>query len=180
MSVRFGARRPSSPEAVRPYFLSRAIRQALIRAPRFGPAVLIYTPNRPSDALSLPATPIPSHTLPIPHTLIPPNRPYCSLSDRAPRFTYPEASTRVLYAVLVCYTTTALNSPYFETSCENAVCSTDFLSLPHAVRPHTSFYPPRRLCTRFIRRPSLLHYDGSKLAVFLNVVRKCTMFDRPP
>lgn len=40
------------------------------------------------------------------------------------------------------------------------------------VRPRTSFYPPRRLCTRFIRRPSLPHYDGSKRVIFLNVVRK--------
>lgn len=46
------------------------------------------------------------------------------------------------------------------------------------VRPRASFYPPRRLCTRFIRRPSLPHYDGSKHVILLNVVQNSTMFDR--
>lgn len=134
------AGRPSSPEAVRPYFRSRAIRQALIRAPCFGPAV----------RRSAPSTRRP-FSLPSPHAVLSalrpltPNRPSGSLSlpssDRTSHSTHPEASTRVLYAVLVCHTTMARNTPYFETSCEKSPCSTGARQtqpdskMPHLVLP---------------------------------------------
>lgn len=174
MSVRFGARRPSSPEAVRPCFLSRAIRQALIRAPCFGAAVrravypLIPPTTRrpiphhePSVRLSVPATlrPLtsfyPSRSLHKPF-IRPPSllhydspklavflnvvqnstmfdrcpsnpphavRPAICRADRTPRVTHLKGSIRVLYAVLVYHTTTAINSPYFKTSCKIPPCS---------------------------------------------------------
>lgn len=150
-------RRPSSPEAVRPYFLSRAIRQALIRAPCFGAAV------RP--ALCPPPPPA------IPSSSLTTRRPFCSLSipssDHSPRFTHPEASTSPLYAVLVYYTTTSLNVSYFQTSCKIAPCSTGARQiLPHTVRP--------ALCPSD-RTPRFTHPGGSVRVLYAVLVYHTTM-----
>lgn len=103
-------------------------------------------------------------------------RPSASLSlarsDRAPRFTHLEASTRVLYAVLVYHTTMTLNVPYFKTSCEIPPCSTGARQiLPHTVCP--------ALCPSD-RTPRFTHPGGSVRVLYAVLVYHTTMGRNAP
>lgn len=138
--------------------------------------------RRPSGALSLPA-----HTHPVlissrrtvrpalcpslrPRTSFYPSRSLHKPSIRRPSLPHYDNPKCAVFLNV------AQNSTMFERRPSNPPTRRPPGSM--SLRPHTSFYPPRRLCTRFIRRPSLPHYDGSKRAVFSNVVRKKYVADR--